>query len=168
MQRRLRARSFTFATLIVLAALAGCASGTDAASTTTPPPASNPATETYAASLGVNIASMTKINDNLYIKDITVGSGVVVLANHSTTVVYTGWLTNGTQFDSDVGKTPLLSFVFGTGAVIPGWDQGMLGMRVGGTRLIVVGSTLGYGANGLGAIPPSATLVFNVQVTSVQ
>jgi FKBP-type peptidyl-prolyl cis-trans isomerase FkpA len=168
MQRRLRIWSFTSATLVVLAALGAC-SNQDGFSTAPPPPASVPATETYAASLGVNIASMTKINDNLYIKDLVVGSGVVVLANHSASVFYTGWLTNGTQFDTDigVGKTEL-SFLFGTGAVIAGWDQGMLGMRVGGTRLIVVGSTLGYGFNGLGSIPPSATLVFNVQVTSVQ
>jgi peptidylprolyl isomerase len=153
--------------MVVLAALGGCANGTDVA-TGPPPPASVPATETYAASLGVDIASMTKINDNLYIKDLVVGSGVVVLANHSASVYYTGWLTNGTQFDTDIGtdKTEL-SFLFGTGAVIAGWDQGMLGMRAGGTRLIVIGSTLGYGFGGQGVIPPSATLVFNVQLTSV-
>jgi FKBP-type peptidyl-prolyl cis-trans isomerase FkpA len=147
--------------LIALTGVAGCG-GADVA-VVPPPPASVPATETYAASLGVNIASMTKINDNLYIKDLTVGDGVVVVNNHSTSVLYTGWLTNGTQFDSNT-----IAFVLGTGAVIPGWDQGMLGMRVGGKRLLVVGSTLAYGPVSNKSIPASSTLVFVVQVTSVQ
>jgi FKBP-type peptidyl-prolyl cis-trans isomerase FkpA len=129
---------------------------------------SNPATETYAASLGVNISAMTKKSDALYIQDLVVGSGAVATAGHADTVTYTGWLSNGTQFDSNVGKAPL-GFILGVGQVIDGWDQGLVGMRVGGTRLLAIGSALAYGTQGRPpAIPSNATLVFKVQLLSVQ
>lgn len=129
---------------------------------------SNPATETYAASLGVNISAMTKKSDALYIQDLVVGSGAVGTSGHSIAVTYTGWLSNGTQFDSNVGKDSL-AFTLGVGRVINGWDQGLVGMRVGGTRLLAIGSALGYGTQGRQpAIPSNATLVFKVQLLSVQ
>lgn len=165
MLSRLRLRSLSALAFVALTASASC--GGDVTGTTVAPPASVPANETYAASLGVNLAAMTKVNDNLYTQDLTVGTGVVTVNNHSTSVFYTGWLVNGTQFQTNVGGTPL-AFLLGTGAVIPGWDQRLLGMRVGGTRLLVIGSTLGYGAAGSGTIPPSVTLVFKVQLTAVQ
>jgi FKBP-type peptidyl-prolyl cis-trans isomerase len=157
-------RSFAAFAFVALAATS-CSGGVTG--TSTPPPPSDPATETYAASLGVNLASMTKVSNDLYTKDLTVGTGVVALNTHSVTVIYTGYFVNGTQFDSNVGGTPF-QFFLGTGEVIPGWDQGMAGMRVGGKRLLVVGSTLGYGSVPHGSIPASSTLVFTVQLTSVQ
>jgi FKBP-type peptidyl-prolyl cis-trans isomerase FkpA len=159
------AHRFSIVGLSILAAVSACNStDTTSTMTTTPPPASVPATETYAPSLGVNIAAMTKVNDNLYIKDLTTGTGVVTFNNHPTVVTYTGRLTNGTQFDSNTTAP----FLLGTGAVIAGWDQGLLGMRVGGKRLLVIGSTLGYGPVPNGSIPPSSTLVFMVELKSVQ
>lgn len=134
----------------------------------TSPGPSNPATETYASSLGVNIASMTKVSDQLYYQDLVVGTGTPAGVGRTVTMIYTGWLTNGTQFDTDVGKTPLFSFTIGHGDVIPGWDLGVPGMRVGGTRLLVIGSDLAYGSGGRGTIPKNATLVFKVQLTNVQ
>jgi hypothetical protein len=93
----------------------------------------NPATETYAPSLGVNIAQMTRIADGLYIQDLVVGTGATASAGHGVSMTYTGWLVDGTQFDSNVGK-PALSFTLGAGQVIQGWDLGILNMKAGGKR----------------------------------
>ncbi|MEN9508611.1 MAG: hypothetical protein RLZZ621_1174 [Gemmatimonadota bacterium] len=128
---------------------------------------SNPAVETYAGALGVNIAQMTKRNDHLYIQDLTVGSGTEAVAGRTLDMRYTGWLVNGNRFDSNVGGAAF-SFTLGAGMVIPGWDQGIVGMKVGGKRKIVIGSTLGYGRSGSGPIPPNATLVFDVELLAVR
>jgi peptidylprolyl isomerase len=148
------------AALAVLAIFAACGGET------TTPQGSDPAAETFASSLGVDLASMTKLSPDLYIKDLTVGSGAVPATSDSIAVTYTGSLANGTQFDSNVGHAPL-TISLGTGEVIQGWDQGLAGMHVGGTRLLVIGSALGYGSAGRGTIPPNATLVFTVQVTAI-
>lgn len=147
--------------LAVLTAAIGCGSET------TTPAASDPATETFAPSLGVDLASMTKVSQDLYTKDLTVGTGAVVASDDSLTATYTGWLTNGTQFDSNVGGVPI-PFRLGVGRVIRGWDEGLVGMRVGGERLLVIGSALAYGAEGRATIPPNATLVFRVRVLTAQ
>ena len=118
----------------------------------------------YAASLGVNISQMTKVSDNLYIQDVTAGAGAQATIGKSVNVKYTGWLVNGTQFDSNT-----IAFPLGVGAVIPGWDLGLVGMRAGGTRRLVIGSALAYGSGGNPpAIPGNATLVFVVQLQSAQ
>ncbi|MFI5227725.1 MAG: FKBP-type peptidyl-prolyl cis-trans isomerase [Gemmatimonadales bacterium] len=153
------------AAVAVLGLFAACGGGSGGETTT--PQASDPATETFASSLGVDLASMTKLSPDLYIKDVTVGSGAVPVTADSIIVTYTGWLANGTQFDSNVGGSPF-TFSLGTGEVIRGWDQGLAGMRVGGTRLLVIGSALGYGPAGRATIPPNATLVFTVQLTGIK
>ncbi|HWH50393.1 MAG TPA: FKBP-type peptidyl-prolyl cis-trans isomerase [Gemmatimonadaceae bacterium] len=149
------------AAFVTLAVIAGCGGET------TTPPGSDPATETFASSLGVDLASMTKVSPDLYTKDLTVGTGAAVANNTSVTATYTGWLTNGTQFDSNVGGTPI-PFQVGAGQVIRGWDEGLVGMRVGGERLLVIGSALAYGAGGRGPIPLNATLVFHVKILTAQ
>jgi FKBP-type peptidyl-prolyl cis-trans isomerase FkpA len=159
-RRRAFLRS-SIAAFVTLAVIAGCGGET------TTPPASDPATDTFAPSLGVDLASMTKASEDLYTKDLTVGSGATVVNKQQLTVTYTGWLTNGTQFDSNVGGSPY-PFQLGAGRVIPGWDEGLLGMRVGGERLLVIGSALAYGAGGRGPIPPNSTLVFHVHVLTAQ
>ena len=125
---------------------------------------SNPAVEVYAASLGVGIANMTKKSDALYVQDLVVGTGADVAAGKTITVKYSGWLINGKPFDS--GTLPNLAI--GTGRVITGWDLGIPGMKVGGKRKLVIGSALGYGRTGSGAIPANATMVFDVEVLSMQ
>ncbi len=140
------------------------ACGTDS---TAPDIPSNPAVETYAASLGVNIAGMTKKSDNLYVQDLVVGTGAEAVVGRTVGVTYSGYLINGSRFDSNVGRAPF-SFVLGVQQVIAGWDQGVVGMKVGGKRRLVIGSALGYGRQGSGPIPPNATLVFDVEVLSVQ
>src|SRR5215471_10859037 len=132
------ARRFAAAALLV--PLIGCLKGTEP---TNDGPGSNPATETYAASLGVNISQMTKVSDDLYIQDVATGGGAQATLGKAVNVKYTGWLVNGTQFDANS-----IAFPLGVGAVIPGWDQGLVGMRVGGTRRLVIGSALAYGPGG--------------------
>jgi hypothetical protein len=128
---------------------------------------SNPATETYAASLGVNIAQMTKKSDALYIQDLVVGTGTEATNGRALRMTYTGWLVNGTQFDSNVGKDPY-PLVLGNGDVIAGWDLGLVGMKAGGKRRLVIGSDLAYGSTGRGIIGPNSTLVFDVILVSAQ
>jgi peptidylprolyl isomerase len=150
-----------FAAVALLLPFVGCLKGTEP---TNDGPGSNPATETYAASLGVDISQMTKVSDNLYIQDVAAGNGVQATVGKSVNVKYTGWLANGTQFDANT-----IAFPLGVGAVIPGWDLGLVGMRVGGTRRLVIGSSLAYGSGGNPpAIPGNATLVFVVQLLSAQ
>lgn len=98
---------------------------------------------------------------------VTEGTGnEVVESGDSITVDYTGILEDGTEFDSSVGKTPF-TFIIGQGTVIPGWDQGLLGMKVGEERKLIIPSDLAYGASGSGSIPPNATLIFTVKLISI-
>src|SRR3954463_10617644 len=104
MHRDLLSRSAAVLGFVILSSAAvGC--GSDASTSTTLPPGSNPATQNYASSLGVNIASMTKLSDALYIQDLVTGTGTAATAGRVVSVTYTGWLANGTQFDSNVGKS---------------------------------------------------------------
>ena len=111
----------------------------------------------------------------LQMTDTTVGTGASAGVGNTVTVNYTGWLYNasvanfhGTQFDTSVGKQPF-SFKLGAGQVIAGWDQGLVGMKVGGTRELIIPSSLAYGAAGAGGvIPPNAALVFTVDLLAVQ
>ncbi len=157
-------KGFFAAACVLLAPLAGCKDSTSP----TPPPGTDPATTTYAASLGVNIAAMTKLNSSLYVQDLVPGTGAAVKSGEELGVVYTGWLANGKQFDSNVGKSTYM-FVLGAGTAIAGWDQGLVGMKIGGTRLLVIGSSLGYGTTGSPpSIPSNSTLVFTVQILTAQ
>jgi FKBP-type peptidyl-prolyl cis-trans isomerase FkpA len=127
-------------------------------------PPSNPATETYAPSLGVDISQMTKVSDALYIQDRVVGTGALIAAGDSIQVTYAGWFVNGVQFDPATG-TASFPLRIGVQHVIDGWDIGVPGMRVGGKRLLVIGSDLAYGPTGYLTIGPNTTLVFTVEVT---
>lgn len=112
---------------------------------------------TFAASLGVNLAGSTKTSSGLYYRDITPGTGATVVAGMTLNVKYSGALANGSVFDSGT-----YSFTI-PGNVIQGWNEGLLGMKVGGSRQLIIPPSLGYGANGSGPIPPNAVLVFTVQ-----
>lgn len=97
--------------------------------------------------------------------DTLVGEGDVAEAGQTVTVHYTGWLTDGTKFDSSVDRNDPFRFPLGGRQVIAGWDEGVQGMRVGGKRKLTIPPQLGYGAAGAGGvIPPNATLVFEIEL----
>ena len=115
----------------------------------------------------LSLLAAVALQSGLKKTDVVVGKGAVAKKGDYVTVEYTGKLTNGKQFDSSVGRAPF-SFMLGAGQVIKGWDLGVAGMKVGGKRKLTIPSTLGYGAAGAGAdIPPNATLVFDVELKSI-
>jgi FKBP-type peptidyl-prolyl cis-trans isomerase len=106
--------------------------------------------------------------------DLAVGTGIEAIAGDSVTVAYTGWVydstkaeNKGTQFDQKTAASPF-TFQLGKGTVIAGWDQGVVGMRVGGKRRLVIPPGLGYGAVANGVIPANSTLVFDIEVLSIK
>lgn len=120
---------------------------------------------------------MTKVDEKDYTTtesglkyyDIVVGEGETPTSGKTVIVHYTGWLEDGTQFDSSVERGQPFSFVLGTGSVIPGWDEGVATMKVGGKRQLVIPPDLAYGDEGAGGvIPPGATLIFDVELLEVE
>jgi FKBP-type peptidyl-prolyl cis-trans isomerase FkpA len=112
--------------------------------------------------------STTTTSSGLIIEEITVGDGDEATAGQNVTVHYTGWLTDGKKFDSSKDRDDPFEFPLGGGRVIKGWDEGVQGMKVGGTRKLTIPPNLGYGARGAGGvIPPNATLVFEVELLGV-
>lgn len=157
-------------TRLIAAALAvsltACASGGGAAGRAAPverPMESIP----FASSLDIQLDKMTKTSTGLRYRDIDVGTGPVIKEHMDIKVLYTGYLTNGVKFDS-TGVGQPLTIPIGRGRVIKGWDEGIIGMRVGGRRQLIVPPELAYGSNRAGSIPPDATLVFDVKVVSAK
>jgi len=114
---------------------------------------------------------MTEIttDSGLRYQDLQSGSGAVATGRGQTVIVhYTGWLEDETKFDSSRDRNEPFSFPMECGYVIPGWDEGVKGMQVGGTRRLVIPPELGYGAQGAGGvIPPNATLIFEIELLEI-
>jgi FKBP-type peptidyl-prolyl cis-trans isomerase FkpA len=109
--------------------------------------------------------SQTTTASGLVIEDVVVGEGDEACAGQMVSVHYTGWLTNGTKFDSSKDRNEPFEFSLGARHVIAGWDEGVQGMKIGGSRKLTIPPQLGYGARGAGGvIPPNATLVFEVEL----
>jgi FKBP-type peptidyl-prolyl cis-trans isomerase FkpA len=110
----------------------------------------------------------TTTASGLVVEDLSVGAGDLASAGQRVSVHYTGWLTDGTKFDSSKDRGDPFVFPLGGRRVIAGWDEGVQGMRVGGVRKLTIPPQLGYGARGAGGvIPPNATLVFEVELLGV-
>jgi len=110
----------------------------------------------------------TTTPSGLIYEDISVGEGDAAAAGQRVSVHYTGWLTDGTKFDSSKDRNDPFDFPLGAGHVIRGWDEGVQGMQVGGARKLTIPPQLGYGARGAGGvIPPDATLVFEVELLKI-
>lgn len=108
-------------------------------------------------------------DSGLQYQEITVGSGALAQAGQIVSVHYTGWLEDGTKFDSSVDRDAPFEFNLGRGDVIQGWDEGVAGMQVGGKRLLIIPASLGYGDAGAGGtIPPGATLIFEVELLDIK
>ena len=140
--------------IVILFAVAGLASGRDDYSTYSP--------------TKVNGKPKTTLSGVEY-WDIAVGTGATAVSGKTVGVHYTGWLTDGTKFDSSVDRNDPFSFVLGTGQVIQGWDEGVAQMKVGDKARLTIPPEKAYGKDGYpGAIPPNATLVFEVELLSIE
>ena len=96
------------------------------------------------------------------------GDGLQAKSGQTVSVHYTGTLVDGTKFDSSIDRNKPLDFVLGKWQVIKGWDQGLIGMKVGGERKLIVPPSLGYGDQDMGIIPPNSTLIFVVELIEIE
>jgi FKBP-type peptidyl-prolyl cis-trans isomerase FkpA len=118
---------------------------------------------------GATMSDTTTTASGLKYEDLKQGDGDVATAGKTVSVHYTGWLANGTKFDSSKDRGQPFEFPMGGGRVIKGWDEGVQGMKVGGVRKLTIPPALGYGSRGAGGvIPPDATLVFEVELLKVK
>ncbi len=112
---------------------------------------------------------MATSNSGLAYEDLAAGDGDEAKAGDTVEVHYTGWLTNGTKFDSSRDRGQPFAFKLGAGRVIKGWDEGVAGMKVGGKRKLTIPPALGYGSRGAGGlIPPDAELIFEVELLKIK
>ena len=123
---------------------------------------------TFAPSLGVDLKASTRTTSGLYYRDITPGTGTVLAAGQTVGMRYVGSFADGKVFDSNPAPKPAFSFRLGAGQVIQGWDEGLVGMKVGGQRQLIIPATLGYGPKDYGPIPGNSVLVFTVDALSAQ
>ena len=166
-------RAITIVVALVALAAMGCnqskTESTSSSTTSTGAVATPADTSTPAPATGGAAANEVAMPSGLKYQDLQVGNGALAESGMTASVHYTGWLTDGTKFDSSVDRGAPFSFRIGAGQVIRGWDEGVKGMRVGGKRKLTIPPDLGYGAQGAGGvIPPNATLVFDVELLGVR
>jgi FKBP-type peptidyl-prolyl cis-trans isomerase FkpA len=151
--------------------LAACERDTPREEALAPPEATAPdaaALPVIDPQLGIVLERMTRTPSGLYVEDRIEGAGEPAGPGDEIRVHYTGWLPDGTQFDTSRRGNAFV-FQLGRGMVIPGWEEGVAGMREGGHRLLVIPPELGYGAEGVGGvIPPNATLIFDVELLNIR
>ena len=164
-------RSRRLAAGLALAATTVGFSGCSLSGDSTLPAFTDPATQTYAANTGVTIANMTRVNAQLYREDVVVGTGRIVNVGDSIGVFYSARLTGGFAFDPGRARPAAPFFtVLDSTRLIKGWPQGLAGMRIGGTRRLVIGPELGYGFStvrdqaGSVIIPANSVITFTVEI----
>lgn len=129
-------------------------------------PPSDPAKLFYAPELGIDLTDFELTSTGLYIQDVEIGDGPIARRTSRVWISYVGWLPDGTVFDGNVGGDPY-HLRLGGNEVIRGWNEGIVGMRRGGERRLVVRPGLGYGSRGKGDVPPGATLIFYLKLVDV-
>jgi FKBP-type peptidyl-prolyl cis-trans isomerase len=144
--------------LLTAVCLSGC--NLDVAQPANDP--SDPATETFSPSLGIDLSTMTKTADGVYYKDLIVGAGTSLSGLPYIEFTFAGFVKSGASFAAGQEDTPVL-----LGSEIPGLQEGMQGMRIGGQRLIVIPSALGFGAINNGSVPANSTLIFEIQLDDI-
>lgn len=122
----------------------------------------------FASTLGVNLGASTKTANGAYYRDVVAGTGATVAKGQVISARYTGYFSDGSVFDSNTSALNPIQFTLGAGQVIAGWDEGLVGMKVGGTRQLIVPPSLAYGPYDYGPIPGNSVLVFTVQVVAAQ
>ena len=100
--------------------------------------------------------------------DLITGTGKTAADDDHVSVLFTGWLTDGTQFDNSLDKNNPFKFEVGETEVNKGWDEGVTGMKVGGKRKMIIPPALGFGAKGKGNVPPNATLIYEIELLAIQ
>jgi FKBP-type peptidyl-prolyl cis-trans isomerase FkpA len=153
------------ASLVLVPACGG--SGARAGTPPAPGASSKPEETAFAPALKVDLSAMRRTPSGLYVQDIKVGTGAVARRTSTVSVRYTGYLADGTILDTTGSGEPA-TFRLGGREVIPGWDEGIPGMKVGGIRRLVVRPELAYGERGTAGVPPGATLVFDIQLVNVR
>ena len=144
---------------------AGACGGSDV---TGPVPDPDITMTTFAPALGIDLSKMTKTASGLYFRDLTLGAGATVLVGKRVSIHYLGWLANGTQFDANQPGANPFQFTVGAGQVIPGFDEGVRGMALGGRRQLIIPPSLGYGSTASGPIPANSILVFQIDLVTIQ
>lgn len=150
---------------ILVIVLAGFYINTGQKSNMNSNPSPTPAPESASATA---TSSAVPRPNGLIVEDIEVGSGKEVKSGDTIVIHYTGFLQNGTKFDSSVDRGTPFTTRIGVGEVIQGWDEGVIGMKVGGKRKLIIPPSLGYGPQQVGPIPPNSTLVFEVELLEIR
>lgn len=133
------------------------------------PDMGDPANVTFASELGVDLAAMQRTDSGLYLQDLVQGTGEEARTGRYLEVHYTGWLPDGTKFDTSRDTNRPFALRLGVEPrVIDGWEEGLVGMKAGGTRRLVIPSKLGYGETGTFDIPPDSVLVFDVELLTAR
>jgi FKBP-type peptidyl-prolyl cis-trans isomerase len=125
-------------------------------------------TPTASSPSSPKVAASSSPSAGLVSTDEVVGTGATATTGNTISVNYTGTLTDGTKFDSSYDRNQPFDFTLGGGQVIKGWDQGVVGMKVGGKRKLVIPPDLGYGATANGKIPANSTLIFEIELLNVK
>ena len=122
----------------------------------------------FASSLGVDLSAMRQTPRGAYVRDLSVGAGPEAVSGSQAAIHYVGSFANGKQFDANGPNDQPLEFRVNAGEVVPGFDEGVTGMKVGGRRQVIIPPALGYGAKDYGTIPGNSILVFSIDLVRVQ